>query len=124
MWQYTSSGKTDGISGNTDMDLSFKDYPNIMRVNGLNGFSKDAAKNTEAVKSGGFSPRQTVALCNTPVFSSAYSQSPSVKKSGTYYIYDGIEINGRYRITSSASLALKKPVGKNVTGFVNVGDIR
>ena len=124
MWQYTSSGKTDGITGNTDMDLAFKDYPNIMRANGLNGFSKGAAESTDNVKSGTFPPRRSVALCNTPLFSSAYSKAPSARKSGTYYIYDGIEINGRYRITSSASFALKKPIGKNVTGFVNADDIR
>lgn len=124
MWQYTSSGKTDGITGNTDMDSAFKDYPNIMRANGLNGFSKGAAESTDNVKSGTFSPRRSVSLCNTPLFSSAYSKAPSARKSGTYYIYDGIEINGRYRITSSASFALKKPIGKNVTGFVNADDIR
>ena len=124
MWQYTSSGKTGGITGNTDMDLAFKDYPNIMRANGLNGFSKGAAESTDNVKSGTFPPRRSVALCNTPLFSSAYSKAPSARKSGTYYIYDGIEINGRYRITSSASFALKKPIGKNVTGFVNADDIR
>jgi len=124
MWQYTSSGKTDGITGNTDMDLAFKDYPNIMRANGLNGFSKGAAESTDNVKSGTFPPSRSVALCNTPLFSSAYSKAPSARKSGTYYIYDGIEINGRYRITSSASFALKKPIGKNVTGFVNADDIR
>ncbi len=77
MWQYTSSGKTDGITGNTDMDLAFKDYPNIMRANGLNGFSKGAAESTDNVKSGAFPPRRSVALCNTPLFSSAYSKSSS-----------------------------------------------
>lgn len=54
MWQYTSSGKTGGITGNTDMDLAFKDYPNIMRANGLNGFSKGAAESTDNVKAAHF----------------------------------------------------------------------
>ena len=29
LWQYTSSGKVNGISGNVDMNESFKDYPPI-----------------------------------------------------------------------------------------------
>lgn len=30
MWQYTSSGKVNGISGNVDMNESFKNYPSII----------------------------------------------------------------------------------------------
>ena len=40
VWQYTSSGKVNGIVGNVDMNYSDKDYINIMKKNGLNGFSK------------------------------------------------------------------------------------
>lgn len=42
VWQYGSTGKVDGISGNVDMDYSFKDYPSIIRGAGLNGFKKPA----------------------------------------------------------------------------------
>ena len=40
VWQYTSSGKVNGINGNVDMNFAYKDYINIMKKNGLNGFSK------------------------------------------------------------------------------------
>jgi len=30
LWQYTSSGKVNGISGNVDMNEAFKDYPSII----------------------------------------------------------------------------------------------
>ena len=40
LWQYSSSGKVNGIGGNVDMNYSYKDYPNIMLENGLNGYSK------------------------------------------------------------------------------------
>lgn len=40
IWQYSSTGKIDGISGNVDLDISYKNYPEIMRNKGLNGFSK------------------------------------------------------------------------------------
>lgn len=38
IWQYTSSGKIDGIRGNVDLDLSKYDYSKIIRDNHLNGF--------------------------------------------------------------------------------------
>lgn len=41
IWQYSSEGKIDGISGNVDLDISYKDYPNIMKYNELNGFAKE-----------------------------------------------------------------------------------
>ena len=40
IWQYSSTGKIDGISGNVDLNVSYKDYANIMKTKGLNGFSK------------------------------------------------------------------------------------
>ncbi len=40
IWQYSSTGKIDGISGNVDLDVSYKNYPEITRNKGLNGFSK------------------------------------------------------------------------------------
>ncbi len=123
MWQYSSQGSVDGISGRTDLDEAYKDYPEIMRSKGLNGFSAEGQGNT----SGGnapFTPRMMVALQNTPLYISATAKTPAARKSGTYYIYDGKEINGRYRITSSPQKALKTPIGDNVTGFVNKSDIK
>ncbi len=40
IWQYSSTGKIDGIDGNVDLDVSYKNYPEIMKTKGLNGFSK------------------------------------------------------------------------------------
>lgn len=36
LWQFTFTGKVHGISGNVDMDLSFKEYPEIIRNAKLN----------------------------------------------------------------------------------------
>ncbi len=38
IWQCSSTGKINGISGNVDLDISYNDYANIMRKNHLNGF--------------------------------------------------------------------------------------
>ena len=40
LWQYSSSGKVNGIGGNVDMNYCYKNYPNIMLENGLNGYKK------------------------------------------------------------------------------------
>ncbi len=126
IWQYSSQGSIDGISGRSDMDESYKDYYSIMKNKGLNGFSASdptpAPAPTTTAKT--YSPKMMVSLSNTPLYVSATAKTPAAKKSGTYYIYDGIEINGRYRVTSSPEKALKKPIGENVTGFVSKSDIR
>lgn len=40
MWQYTSTGKVDGINGNVDCNYCYKDYPEIIKKAGLNGYGK------------------------------------------------------------------------------------
>lgn len=44
MWQYTSSGRVNGIIGNVDMDESYIDYPSIITKNGYNGYTKSEPK--------------------------------------------------------------------------------
>lgn len=52
IWQYSSSGKVSGISGNVDMDLSYVDYPTIIKKKGLNGYPKANAATSKSGKSG------------------------------------------------------------------------
>lgn len=40
MWQYSSTGRTSGTPGNTDMDIVYIDFPKYIKEGGLNGFSK------------------------------------------------------------------------------------
>ena len=40
IWQYSFTGKVDGIRGNVDLDKTDKDYPKLMRDAGLNGYTK------------------------------------------------------------------------------------
>lgn len=46
MWQYSSTGKVSGISGNVDMDICYVDYPAKIEAAGLNGFKKQAVSPT------------------------------------------------------------------------------
>lgn len=38
MWQYSETGKVNGINGYVDLNVSYKDYPKIMKSNHKNGF--------------------------------------------------------------------------------------
>lgn len=40
MWQYTENETVSGIKGKVDANVSYKDYPNIIKSAGLNGWAK------------------------------------------------------------------------------------
>lgn len=40
LWQYSSNGSVPGISGRVDMDISYIDYPSIIKKGGFNGYPK------------------------------------------------------------------------------------
>lgn len=65
----------------------------------------------------------SIKLNKTPVYTSAYDKKSVSCLSGLYYIYDGVCINKRYRITVKLSYVGKKPTGKYVTAFVDVKDL-
>ena len=46
IWQYSSEGRINGISGNVDMDYCYTDYPNIVKTGGYNGYKKATKKTT------------------------------------------------------------------------------
>jgi hypothetical protein len=55
MWQNSSSGHFDGISGNVDTDICYEDYPKLIKAAGLNGYPKSEALkelDTEGFKRG------------------------------------------------------------------------
>lgn len=118
MWQYTSSGTVDGISGRVDMDIAYKNYPEIIKRNQLNGWSGADVPQTPESKA--YAAGKSLALNNTPIYISATSKKIAGYKSGTYYVYDGNVINGRIRITNSAARVGKRPASENVTGYMEV----
>lgn len=40
IWQYSEKGKVDGINGNVDLDICYKDFTTIIKGKGLNGWGK------------------------------------------------------------------------------------
>lgn len=182
IWQTTSKGSVNGIDGNVDMDISYKNYPSIIKNAGLNGFKvvknpeknevnttkndiasktvDELAREVLANKYGtgdarkkalgsryaevqkrvnellaeqkkptatkpsaptvkkGYKVGDKVVLKNAKLYTTAYDKTADKTISGNYYIYDGIKIKGRYRVTNSKDKCGKQPVNKNVTGFV------
>lgn len=130
LWQYSDSGKVDGISGNVDMNIAYKDYPAIMVANGLNGYVKKVTNKTEkpvakpvekpaakpVVKS--YKKGDKVELKNAYYYRTAYDKKARGKKSGTFYLYDGVKVNGRYRITNKPKNCGRKPMALFVTAWV------
>lgn len=39
MWQYSATGRVNGIDGNVDLNVCFKDYPGICKQYGFNGYA-------------------------------------------------------------------------------------
>lgn len=60
---------------------------------------------------------------NTALYASASTAKVARRFSGTFWVYDGVEISGRYRITNTPARVGKKPVWMYTTGFVNKSDL-
>lgn len=136
MWQYSATGKISGVNSGVDLDKSYKDYPSIIISGGFNGFKKsNSAKKPEGApdkqpekatseKSESYKAGTKIRIVNAPLYVSSTAKTPSVKKkTGNFYIYDGIEINSRYRITTRKDYVKSKPLDKKVTGYINKSDI-
>lgn len=63
-----------------------------------------------------------VKLNQAVLYASSSAKTGSVK-SGTFYLYDDLVVNGRIRITNSLKNCGNTPIGKFVTGWVNLKDI-
>lgn len=131
MWQYTWRGSVNGIPAGVDLDITVKDFPSIIKKAGLNGFPKNSnsvAKkpetsskpNTSVNEQKNYSAGTEINLNNTPIYASATTNTASANKTGKYYIYSNVIINGRIRITNLSTNVGKTPVGNYVTGWIKV----
>ena len=74
---------------------------------------------TIAGQTGGKVKGKQIKLSGCPLYVSSDASSPVRYISGTYYLYDGKSIRGRYRITNKTSDVGKTPVGKHVYGYID-----
>ena len=83
-----------------------------------------AASGSTAKPGNLYAKGRAVRLDNAALYGSASAKTAAGRKTGTFYLYDGVEISGRYRITTSAANCGKTPTGNYVTGYINKADIR
>ena len=50
IWQKSEMGRISGINGNVDIDIAYKNYPEIIKTKGLNGFKSE--NNTSTAQQG------------------------------------------------------------------------
>ncbi len=48
IWQHSEKGRVDGINGNVDLDICYKDFQTIIKGKGLNGWGKAEPTSTPA----------------------------------------------------------------------------
>ena len=65
-----------------------------------------------------------VKLSGAKLYGSASATTPANTVTGTYYLYDGENIGGRYRITTSKDRCGKTPIGSHVTGFIDAAFVK
>ncbi len=73
-----------------------------------------AAPTTPAPKAG-----DAVKLNKGKLYTSARG-SVAVTRTGTFYLYDGVAVDGRYRVTNAKSRVGKAPLWLNVSGWVEL----
>lgn len=60
-----------------------------------------------------------VKLSKGKLYTSSTGKS-AVTRTGTFYLYDGKKVNGRYRVTNAAKRVGKTPIWLNVSGWVEL----
>lgn len=83
---------------------------------------KDAApvavENATASGSEEIAAGKAITLDNAPLYISSDATNPARRMSGTYYLYDGVDFNGRYRICHDYEVG-QTPVGQFVMGYID-----
>lgn len=98
IWQYTSKGKVDGISGNVDVSECYRDFPSIIKAAGLNGCGKEASTPATAPK--------------------PEAASYTVKKGDSWWSIAASQLGDGTRYTELAAYNNKKPTDTIYAGQV------
>lgn len=123
IWQYTSSGKVNGISGNVDMNYCYTEFVKATPPAPTEAKKENtttATKPATTPSTSGYKAGQAVVLNKTPLYATSVTSKVATTKSGTFYIWSTEVINKRIRITNSTA-----NVGKSgqVTGWIDVSKI-
>lgn len=88
----------------------------IMQVYGINAAPVPADTPPLPVS---YKAGQVARLNKTPLYAASGSAKAANYLSGTYYLYDGKENNGRFRITNTPSNVGRTPIDSYVTGWIH-----
>ena len=122
MWQYSSKGKVNGINGNVDLDIAYKDYPTVIRSAKLNGFTSvsqapvvPSTVNSDAAQKPSETVKPSTPVSNTP----AYKEGDVVKIVGSKY-YSGTSVpswvKAKQWVVKEDSVGDRVVVDKSVDG--------
>ena len=99
MWQYSSTGKIDGIKGNVDTNRVYFDYTQAIKSKGLNGFKANSVKDNTNNTS------KTVDELAQEVIAGKWGNGDERKKRLSYACYDYVAVQKRV----NELIANKKP---------------
>lgn len=109
MWQYTSKGKIDGKSTDTDLDYVYVDYPTKIKRAGLNGYKATGANQNE-------SPIKTVDEVADEVLAGLWGngnvRKTNLTKAG--YIYAEVQAAVNQKIANAYPVTERVPVDEIV----------
>lgn len=99
IWQYTSTGKVDGISGNVDLNECYRDFAKEIKAAGLNGYTKAQT-----------APEKTVAELAQEVLAGVWGNGADREKrlSAAGHDYDKVQA----KVNEILNAQKKKPIEK------------
>jgi len=101
IWQYSSSGRVDGIAGNVDMDIAYQDYPAIIKNGGFNGYTKQGS----AQEATPVQPRKSVDELAREVLAGKWGNGDDRKNRITTAGYDYAAVQAKVNELLGASAA-------------------
>lgn len=117
IWQYSSKGSVDGISGNVDMDYGYIDYPSIIKSGGFNGYTKTAADTDKSGEDTPAVPTKSVTELAQEVIAGKWENGTARKDALTAAGYDYSAIQAKVN-----ELLAKDAVTTTVWYTVKSGD--
>ena len=105
--------------GKTPIGENVTGYIDASLVDAVGNDSSSSNSTPSALYAG-----MAVKLSRAKLYGSSSAATPANIVTGTYYLYDGVNIGGRYRITTSKDRCGKTPIGSNVTGYVDAGIVK
>lgn len=105
---------------NKTMTVEMKYAPPLAKANTSASPVSSISPSNKAVSSNGVKKAgDALKLSNCPLYADSYTSKVSNRITGTYYLYDGVLKQNRYRITNKAANVGKKPIGSYVTGWID-----